>query len=313
MRIIPFFIFLLFFFNGFTQYRFPTVYLDEEGYKLSDSTDYVYSRIIAKVPGVNYLITEYYRSGKMRCKGYSSDSLGYDREGPFVYYYESGVKSSLITYSEGDKLGQAMRWYPNGNKHSQFEYYDKKSEVFKLINSWDSVGNILVENGNGIYFDFHLNGKIKSKALYKNFFHDEYWNEYDTTGTLIYRDSLSEHKFICGIRYLNNGEEVKYTQESIEAEYPGGLMKMYEYLSKNMRYPSDARSKAIQGKVYIQFTINVDGSITNVKVLKGPSADLKEEAIRVVKSMPKWKPAYFKGAPVKVVYNLPIVFKLTKN
>lgn len=69
----------------------------------------------------------------------------------------------------------------------------------------------------------------------------------------------------------------------------------------------------IQGKVYIQFVIEKDGSITDVKVVRGVDASLDKEAVRVVKAMPKWKPGKQRGKPVRVSYTLPINFQLSNN
>ena len=69
----------------------------------------------------------------------------------------------------------------------------------------------------------------------------------------------------------------------------------------------------VQGKVYIQFVIEKDGSITDVKVIRGVDASLDKEAVRVVKSMPKWKPGKQRNKPVRVSYTLPINFQLSNN
>ena len=94
------------------------------------------------------------------------------------------------------------------------------------------------------------------------------------------------------------------------AQFPGGDAAMYKWIANHLQYPEECREKGIQGRVMIQFVVNKDGSITDVKVLKSPSALLSEEAIRVVKAMPKWKPAKDKGKVVRSHFRLPIVFKL---
>lgn len=109
-------------------------------------------------------------------------------------------------------------------------------------------------------------------------------------------------------------------EEVVEAEvftiveempsYPGGDMKMYEYLGKNIKYPQIARESGIQGRVFVNFVVEPDGSVSNVKVLRGIGGGCDEEAIRVVKSMPKWKPGKQRGKAVRVSYTLPVVFKL---
>ena len=77
-----------------------------------------------------------------------------------------------------------------------------------------------------------------------------------------------------------------------------------------MKYPEEAKEIGIQGKVYVTFVVEVDGSITDVKVLRGIGSGCDDEAVRVVKSMPKWVPGKQRGVPVRVQFNLPINFKL---
>lgn len=93
-------------------------------------------------------------------------------------------------------------------------------------------------------------------------------------------------------------------------EFPGGMEKFMEYLSGNIKYPEEAKEKNISGKVFIRFVIEKDGSINDVQVLRGIGGGCDEEAVRVVKGMPKWKPGMQKGKPVRVSYNLPLSFKL---
>ncbi|CAL1520441.1 energy transducer TonB [Chitinophaga sp. MM2321] len=99
----------------------------------------------------------------------------------------------------------------------------------------------------------------------------------------------------------------------IKPEFPGGQAALMKYLQKNMRYPSLAQSNEIQGTVYIQFVVNRDGSITDVKTrgaVKG--GGLEEEAMRVVRNMPKWKPGKQSGQQVAVFFNLPVNFILAQ-
>lgn len=94
------------------------------------------------------------------------------------------------------------------------------------------------------------------------------------------------------------------------AEYPGGMAALYEYLGKSIKYPELARENGIEGKVYIQFIIEKDGSITDVGVLKGRHKSLDAEATRVVNAMPKWKPGKMGNKNVRVRFTLPINFVL---
>lgn len=92
--------------------------------------------------------------------------------------------------------------------------------------------------------------------------------------------------------------------------FPGGEQKLLEYVAKNVKYPQIARESGIKGRVFISFVVEPDGSVSNVGVLRGIGGGCDEEAIRVVKNMPKWKPGKQRGKAVRVSYMLPINFQL---
>ena len=95
-------------------------------------------------------------------------------------------------------------------------------------------------------------------------------------------------------------------------EFPGGMDKLLEYLGKNIKYPTIAQEQGIQGRSIIEFVVNKDGSIVDPKVIRSLHPKCDEEAIRVIKAMPKWKPAINEnGKPVRVKYTVPVQFKLT--
>ncbi len=93
-------------------------------------------------------------------------------------------------------------------------------------------------------------------------------------------------------------------------EFPGGEEALYKYLAGNITYPQMAKESGIQGRVYVTFIVEQDGSISDVRVLRGIGGGCDEESIRVVKAMPKWKPGKQRGKPVRVQYNLPVKFSL---
>lgn len=94
-------------------------------------------------------------------------------------------------------------------------------------------------------------------------------------------------------------------------EFPGGQAALFKYLSENVKYPVIAQENGIQGRVICQFVVNKDGSIVDVEVVRsGGDASLDKEAIRVIKSMPKWKPGQQRGQAVRVKYTVPVNFKL---
>lgn len=93
-----------------------------------------------------------------------------------------------------------------------------------------------------------------------------------------------------------------------EPEFPGGMEALYKFIQDNVQYPQLALDNGIEGKVYVTFVVEEDGSITNPRLLRDIGGGCGQEAIRVVKMMPKWKPGTKYGKPVRVQFNLPVSF-----
>ena len=106
-------------------------------------------------------------------------------------------------------------------------------------------------------------------------------------------------------------EEVIFMVVETMPEFPGGQQALFKYLGENVKYPVIAQENGIQGRVICQFVVNKDGSIVDVVVVRSsgePSLD--KEAVRVINSMPKWKPGKQRGKPVRVKYTVPVNFRL---
>ena len=125
---------------------------------------------------------------------------------------------------------------------------------------------------------------------------DEVLEEYDFTPPEIEEEEIVE------------AEIFKVVEEM--PEFPGGAAKMMEYIQKNIKYPMMARESDIQGRVFVNFVVEPDGSITNCSVMRGIGGGCDEEALRVVQSMPNWKPGKQRGSAVRCSFTVPIIFKL---
>ena len=101
--------------------------------------------------------------------------------------------------------------------------------------------------------------------------------------------------------------EVIFITAEENPEFNGNV---FESLSKSLKYPMISQEYGIQGKVICQFVVNRDGSISDIEVVRGVDKYLDEEAVRVIKSMPAWKPGKMNGKPVRVKFTLPVVFRL---
>ncbi len=108
-------------------------------------------------------------------------------------------------------------------------------------------------------------------------------------------------------------EEAIYVVVETMPEFPGGIDSMMAYLGRTISYPEKARKKGIEGKVYVQFIVQKDGSLSDIKVIKGIGGGCDEEAISAIENMPNWTPGKQRGKPVPVRIVQPINFRLTET
>ena len=101
-----------------------------------------------------------------------------------------------------------------------------------------------------------------------------------------------------------------YDVVEVMPQFPGGQIAMLKYIMENIKYPKQIMEEGIQGRVTVSFIVEKDGRVSNVRLLRSVQSALDKEAIRVVKSMPKWTPGKQNGKPVRVRFNLPVMFKL---
>ena len=148
------------------------------------------------------------------------------------------------------------------------------------------------------------------------------------TLTIVDDDTEVEETEIASTEETGQAMEIKYVAPTVEEEedpeeqtifevveqmpeFPnGGMAGLMQFLSKNIKYPTIAQENGIQGRVTVQFVVNKDGSIVDAKVLRGVDPYLDKEALRVINSMPKWKPGMQRGKPVRVKYTVPVMFRL---
>lgn len=148
------------------------------------------------------------------------------------------------------------------------------------------------------------------------------------TLTIVDDDMDIESTEIASSEETGQAVEIAYVPTSIEEEeeveeqeifevveqmpeFPnGGMAGLMQYLSKNIKYPTIAQENGTQGRVTVQFVVNADGSIVDAKVIRGVDPYLDKEALRVINSMPKWRPGMQRGKAVRVKYTVPVMFRL---
>ena len=125
--------------------------------------------------------------------------------------------------------------------------------------------------------------------------------------------SSPEEKKTDTVETVSTDADGAFTEVEVMPEFPGGMEGLIEYLSSNINYPAQAKEEGIEGKVFVNFVVEKDGSIGETKIRRGIGGGCDEEAIRVVNEMPSWTPGLQRDKPVRVSYNLPISFKLENS
>lgn len=133
------------------------------------------------------------------------------------------------------------------------------------------------------------------------------------SGFEVVTDSLGNTLLVKDVeiqtKSLNTDEEIFFIVEEMP-EFPGGEMALRQYIAGSVKYPDDAVKEGIQGKVYVTFVVSKDGSVVNAKIARGVNPSLDAEALRVVYSLPEWRPGKQRGQVVNVSYTIPINFVL---
>jgi TonB family protein len=124
------------------------------------------------------------------------------------------------------------------------------------------------------------------------------------------RVALNEVKVTTSKKTVWGHDELIFESVDENPEYPGGVKQMYEFIADNIKYPMEAERNEISGKVFVKFIVRKDGSISDLKVLKGIGSGCDEETIRVLSQMPKWTPGKHNGEPVNVMFTMPVNFEL---
>lgn len=160
--------------------------------------------------------------------------------------------------------------------------------------------------------------KTKKKSSSRNYEPDYDWEEEDES-EVVWGNDIDKFESIREQLVAPEPEQPQkpvreevYSAVEVQPKFPGGDAALMMWLSKNINYPVRAQENGVEGRVIVNFVVEKDGSISGVKVAKGVDKDLDQEAVRVVKKMPKWQPGKNGGQAVRTQYTLPVRFKLEK-
>lgn len=229
------------------------------------------------------------------------DSLVYNDEGypveNVVTGYECRYDIKLI-YNDNHELVKTIM---NGSNH-EGDLLDYKTECIYNITTTDYKGNWTSRNCKEVTYDLMNSGNLYSSIEYVETRNIVYYSDKAADKNKNYNESVG----------TKDAEKIERSVDKV-ASFPGGLQAMMNYLKRSIKYPKSCKDAGIQGRVTVSFVINKDGSIQNVEVVRGVHEILDAEAIRVVKSMPKWTPAEKNGKKVRSKYSLPINFSLNES
>ena len=193
--------------------------------------------------------------------------------------------------------------------------------VFNKKNNKEGCISGDCENGYGTY-------KIEDGSEYVGYFKNGIYHNH---GAMTLNDgTIKEGLWLNGILIIKLEDIYNKTKSKKESEmmtldnyeegifrvveqmpvFPGGDLELLKYIQRNVRYPQIAKEYGIEGRVFVTFTVDKDGSVTGVKIVSGVDKHLDMEAFRVVRSIPKFKPGFQRGQPVRVQFTVPISFKL---
>lgn len=205
------------------------------------------------------------------------------------------------------------------------EFIQAKSTIPNILYKLNgtNVDCVIDEQGNVTDFEFKQTpkdpavakelerclGMLKYKpAIYKGLTVKCTWNFwYDGNKSLLPEEPEEQ---ISNVEAEKKVEDKVFDAVEQHPSFPGGQGAMFSYINNNLQYPEKAKENGVQGRVSVKFIVEKDGSISNVEVNRSVDTDLDNEAIRVIKSMPKWNPAKQNGTEVRAYYNVPILFRL---
>lgn len=243
-----------------------------------------------------------------------------------LFYEEASDKKITVTwYSEKVKAveGQCENGVPVGT----WKFYNEREALVKSIQFKESEalpmmtehyhvdfqvvsGDTIIRQGSGQYTTYYPDSTRHSTGTLRDGVKEGEWIGWYPNGNYMYVERYESGELLGGESYGEYGIRQSYDSLVSVSAPTVGMEQYYREIEQQMRYPIKARKKGVQGTVYIQITINKDGSVSDLKVLQGIGYGCDEEAVRAVKNGPSWAPAKIRGQPLRFRFVLPVTFSL---
>lgn len=249
---------------------------------------------IEKLKNGSCILKKYYPETKMitQLTTFKNDDLT-ERHGLFQQFWDDGTLVNQGQFQHNLKEGI---WILNTYESGEFKNDEK-------VGVWKSIGSDSIVSQEKMYVDGELHGQ---QINYDSLGHITSEQEYEF-GKLISTTLDTTINIVEEMPRFPGCEDLNLSKEELQKCAQDKLLK---YVYSSLKYPTKSRSLNIQGKAFFQFVINEEGEIEDVKALNGISKDIQKEAFNLINKMPSWKPGTKDGKPVKVLFTLPINFKL---
>jgi len=320
LKILPLLVLCLFCFTRSAGQRRQNIYYLKNNGTLSDPPkDADFVRIISEPDsGTNlYNVNEYYPNNQLKLTGqsYNVGTGNLMFEGSVVSFYPSGKKQRVSTYAKGRLVDNSYEYYPNGKLYAIKEYtgsylvpddYLYGLCLLKVCN--DSLGKNLATDGNGYYITYYPDFKtIHEEGTIKDGLKEGTWKGYIkyNNDSISYVEQFAANKLISGNSTLNNDSKLAdYKVRAASANFFLNDKKFADFLESNFQYPKGLKTKKNDAKVSFQFTVDRDGSLTDLKILSTPEEAIGTELLRVLEKSPKWTPEYYYGQAIPITCKL---------
>jgi TonB family protein len=252
-----------------------------------------------------YIVRDFYINGKPKliAKSYSK-TQNLKLQGSYIDYFPNGRKKSMKSYEKGRLVDDAAEYYPNGKLYC-LKKYSLKNEV-TLLECRDTIGNILAKNSKGKWIIYDDDFKFLAKGSVENGRQEGEWTGIEINGDKrkgIFHNGV----YTSGNLFVDN-KKIYGSEIEVLPSFKDGDLGFVRFIAQMIHYPSMARRYDVQGRVIVSFVIEVDGSLNDIKVVKGIGGGCDEEAVRAIKLSPRWTPGTINGMPVRVKYNVPVQF-----
>jgi hypothetical protein len=285
-------------------------------YNLKPSqNDYARYKLVAEKGDSGWHRTLFYMpENKLAMTGWYSDAAGKNSLGPVKWYHPAGTVLSTGAYRNGEKDGTWVEYYEKGGPKDSIQYVSGKLRGLRL--QWHENGKLadstwLDAAGNGGEKSWFSEGFLSAQGSWSadtvksGQWKYYYWNN----GGLRLVEDYKEGKVVARSCYDSTGKPLTNCEET-EADFPGGLLGWRKYLERSLNASVPVKNGAPPGyfTVVVQFIVDTDGSISDVKALTNHGYGMEAEVLKLIGRGPKWEPAVMFGSPVKAYRKQPVTF-----